>query len=264
MALVTTNQQIEGDDITSFQAVVPTVRVGNYTQISRKTLILAGTQEVVEKAGRKSEKAYQLAKLGKEMKRDMEADLLANKAANAGATGSARVTASMGAWIKTNTDIGATGANPSYTTVPTATRTDGTLRTISEAMLKTVIKLCWDNGASPSTVMVGSGVKQTVSGFSGIATKTIDQSAAKPAVIIGAADVYVSDFGTLRVVPNRFQRSRDAWVLDFDHISVDYLRPFQTIALAKTGDADKTLLLAEYGLRVNYEKGLGLVADVQA
>jgi hypothetical protein len=84
-----------------------------------------------------------------------------------------------------------------------------------------------------------------------------------PATIIGAADVYVSDFGTVTVIPNRFQRNRDAFVLDFDYVEVDYLRPFKTVPLAKTGDAEKRMLIVEYGLRVKHEAALALAADLR-
>ena len=70
-AASTTNAQIEGDDITSFTAVTATVRLGNYTQISRKDVIIAGTLEAVDKAGRRSELSYQMAKKSAEIKRDM-------------------------------------------------------------------------------------------------------------------------------------------------------------------------------------------------
>jgi hypothetical protein len=259
----TTNQHIEGDDITSFDAVTPTVRLANYTQISRKTLIVSGTQEKVESAGRRSDLAYQAGLRGKELKRDMERDFLWNKGAAAGTSSTPRVAGSLLAFVKTNVNKASDGLNPVYTSIPTDVRTDSTVnRTYEESLLKDVIQKCWTEGASPSTVMVGPINKQRMSGFAGIATKTIDQTAAKPAVIIGAADVYVSDFGTLRVVPNRFQRERDVHVLDFNYISIAYLRPFQTIALAKTGDAEKRLMLAEYTLKVHNEKALGLVADV--
>jgi hypothetical protein len=264
-AAVSTNQQIEGDDITSFGAVTPTVRLGNYVEISRKTLIVADTQEEIEKAGRKSEIGYQLAKLGKELKRDMEKSALENKAAVAGSSGVARVTAGLGAWVKTNVDKEATGVNPVYTTLPNDDRTDSASpRAFTETMLKNVISQCWTSGAEPSIIMVGAFNKGAISAFSGIATKTIDQSTAKPAVIVGAADVYVSDFGVFRVVANRFQRARDAWILDPEYVSLVFLRPFRTNKLAKTGDAEKRYLLAEWGTKVKNEKAIGLVADLTA
>lgn len=261
-AAVDNNQHIEGDDIAAFDASAQTVRVGNYTEIARKTVIVSGTQEAVEKAGRKSDLARQIAKKGKEMKRDMEKSLLANKAAAAGAAATARTTGSLLAWVKTNVDKEATGVDPVYTTIPTDTRTDGVARALTEAMFKNVIADCWTNGGSPKIAMVGAFNKGAMSAFTGVATKTIDQSAAKPATVVGAVDIYVSDFGTLRIVPNRFQRARDLHVLDFEMVSVEYLRPFRTSPLAKTGDAEKRLLLSEFMLKVKNEKGLGLVADL--
>lgn len=256
------NAQIEGDDVTTFEAATPTVRMGNYTQISRKEVIISDTSEVVNKAGRKSELSYQVAKKGKEMKRDMEKKLLANKAAVAGAAGTARETASILAFIKTNVDKEAGGVNPVYTTVPNDVRTDGTPRAFTEAMLKNGIQLQWAEGGSADTILVNGTQKVAISGFDGIATSTYNLSSAKQSVIIGAADVYVSDFGTLFVVADRFMRSTDALILDFDLISLRYLRPFKTVPLAKTGDAEKRMLIAEYGLQVNQEKGLALVTDL--
>lgn len=264
-AAVTTNAQIEGDDVSSLDAVTPTTRLGNYTQIARKTVIIAGTEEVVNKAGRNSEIAYQTAKKGNELKRDIETGLLANTGAAAGSTSTARFTGSVLAFIKTNTDkgVGATpGVDPVYTTSPTGVRTDGTTRAFTEAMLKNVIALAWGNGGEPKTVMVNASQKAAISGFSGIATKTYYQSAAKTAAIIGAADVYVSDFGTLTVLPNRFMRSREALVLDWKYLAVNYLRPFATKPLATTGDAEKRLILVEYGLKVNHEASCGGVFDL--
>lgn len=261
----TTNRHIEGDDISTFTQVTPTVRLQNYAQISRKEFIISGTAERVKKAGRKSEMAYQAAKKGKELKRDMETLLLMNAGASAGNASTARVSAALPAFVKTNVSKANDGVNPVYTTLPTDVRTDSSApRTFTEDLLKSVIQLCWSAGAEPAVVMVNGHNKQVASTFAGVATKTIDQTSAKPAKIIGAADIYVSDFGVLRIIPNRFQRGTDAWVLDFKHISVDYLRPFQTMPLAKTGDAEKRLMLAEYGLRVHNEKALGLVADVEA
>ena len=267
-AASTTNAQIEGDDVSSYDSTTATVRVGNYTQVSRKTLILSGTLESVDKAGRRSELAYQLAKRSAELKRDMESIMLTNQAASGGSSGvstALRKTGSLLAFIKTNTDKGTGGADPSYTTQPNATRTDATdanLRTFTETILKSVIQKVWAAGGTPKILMVGPVNKQRVSGFAGIAELRRDVAGNKPGVIIGAADVYVSDFGAVSVVPNRFQRERDAFVLDPEYASVAFLRPFQTVELAKTGDAEKRMILVEWGLKVNTEAAHGLAADL--
>lgn len=260
-AASSSNAQLEGDDVAVFDAVVPTVRLGNYTQIARKTLIISGTAESVDKAGRKSELAYQIAKKGSELKLDMETGLLANQGAVAGSANVPRQTASILAFVKTNTDKGATGVDPVYTNVPTAARTDGTIRAFTETLLKNVIVKGWQSGAHLKTIMLGATQKLAFSAFTGIATKTSQQTTAKMAAIIGAADVYVSDFGTLTVVPNRNMRNRDVLLLDWDFVGVSYLRPFQTVALAKTGDAEKRMMIVEYMHRVNNEAAVGIVAD---
>jgi hypothetical protein len=267
-AASTTNAQVEGDDITTFDSTAATVRLGNYTQISNKTLLISGTLESVDKAGRRSELAYQLAKRSAEIKRDMESICLTNQAAAAGSAGvstALRKTGSLLAFLKTNTDKGTGGADPSYTSSPTATRTDATaanLRTFTEEILKSVIQKVWASGGTPKVLMVGPVNKARVSGFAGIAEIRREVTGNRQATIIGAADVYVSDFGSVNVVPNRFQRERDAFVLDPEYAAVSFLRPFSTVQLAKTGDAEKRMLVVEWGLKVNTEAAHGLAADL--
>jgi hypothetical protein len=256
------NAALEGDDISSFQAVTPTARVGNYTQISTKNVIISGTLEAVDKAGRRSELTYQLAKMGAELKRDMESALLANQAAVAGNTTTARRTAGLPAWLTSNTSFGTGGADPTVGSTPTAARTDGTQRAFTETLLKEVVAEVWTSGGTPKMLMVGAFNKQAASAFSGIATKFRDVPAGQQAQIIGAADVYVSDFGTINIVPNRFQRARDAFVVDPEYASLAILRPIQQTELAKTGDAEKRLMLVEYGLKVSNQAAHGIVADL--
>ena len=263
LAAAAANKQLEGDDITSFDSVTATVRMQNYAQISRKTIVLSATEEVVNKAGRRSELAYQIAKRGSELKRDQEFTMLNGAVAAAGNTTTARGTASLGAFIKTNVDMRTNGANPSYTTLPNSARTDGNVRTFTETILKNVIQQVWTSGGTPKILMTGPVNKQRVSGFSGIASSRFNiDGGARPATIIGAADIYVSDFGNVQVVPNRFQRERDAWVLDPEYAKMTTLRPYQQIELAKTGDAEKRMLIVEWGHKVLAENAHGLAADL--
>ena len=257
------NAQLEGDDVTSYDSVTATVRLTNYAQISRKTIILSNTEEVVNKAGRRSELAYQIAKRGSELKRDQEYVMLNGGIAVAGNTTTARVTGSLGAFVKTNYDMQTNGANPSYTTLPNSARTDGNVRTFTETILKNVIQQVWTQGGTPKILMVGPVNKQRVSGFSGIASARYNINGGdRPATIIGAADIYVSDFGQVQVVPNRFQRERDAWVIDPEYAKMTVLRPYQQVELAKTGDAEKRMLIVEWGLKILTEKAHGIAADL--
>jgi len=263
LAAAAANKQIEGDDVSSFDSVTATVRLQNYAQISRKTIILSATEEVVNKAGRRSELAYQIAKRSAELKRDQEFTMLNSAVAAAGSTSTARGTASLGAFIKTNVDMQTNGANPSYTTLPSSARTDGNVRTFTETILKNVIQQVWTAGGTPKILMCGPVNKQRVSGFSGIASSRFNINGGdKPATLVGAVDVYVSDFGNVSVIANRFQRERDAWVLDPEYAKMVVLRPYQQIELAKTGDAEKRMLLVEWGHKVLAENAHGLAADL--
>jgi len=257
------NAQLEGDDVGTFDSVVATVRLTNYAQIARKTIVLSNTEEVVNKAGRRSELAYQIAKRGSELKRDQEFTFLNGAVAAAGNTTTARATASLGAFVKTNTDKQTNGTDPSYTTLPNSARTDGNVRTFTETILKNVIQKVWSAGGTPKILMVGPVNKQRVSGFSGIASSRFNiNGGEKPAVLIGAVDIYVSDFGNVAVIANRFQRERDGWIIDPEYAKMTVLRPYQQIELAKTGDAEKRMLLIEFGHKVMAENAHGLCADL--
>jgi hypothetical protein len=259
-AATTNNAAVEGADA-SDATLSPTTRLGNYTQILQKTIKVSGTLDAVNKAGRKSEKAYQLAKASQELKRDLETILLSNQGGSAGTTNStARKMASLLSWIKTNSSAQTNGGDP--TTIGVSTRTDGNTRTFTEALLKEVVAEVFTSGGSPKVLMVGPSGKQKVSSFTGIGETRFNVTGAKPSTIIGAADIYVSDFGNMSVVPNRFMRTRDALILDPEYAALAYLRPFQTNELAKAGDSDKTQVLVEVTLEVKNEAAHGIVADL--
>lgn len=261
---VATNHQIEGDDLgNTYTAVTATTRLGNYTQILRKDFLLSRTEQVVNKAGRSDERGYQAAKAAKELKRDWESSLTANNAAVAGDDTTARETGGLTAWIKTNVDSSNTNSvDPVWSTAPTGARSDGVQRAFTETILKSVVKQVWDAGGDPSILMVGSFNKQEVSGFSGIAGQRFMVPDAEPGTIIGAADIYVSDFGNLSVVPNRFQRARDAFVLDPSRARARVLDGYMLHEMAKTGDGDKYMLTYEAGLQIDNEAAHGLAADL--
>lgn len=258
LASAANNVQLDGDDIASFTAIVPAVRIGNRTQISRKVFLISGTEQAITKAGRKDEVAYQIGLKGKELKRDMETGLTQNTTSVTGSTGVARQTRGLEGWVGgTNSSLGATGvaAAPSTNTAPT----DGTARAFTESLLKTVQQLCFTAGGNPDTLMVGPTQKQTVSTFTGNATRFVK---AETNTLEANVNVYVGDFGELKVVPNRFQRNRTAFLLQMDMFQLQMLRPFQVVELAKTGDADKRLLVVEYGLQSNQEAASGAIRDL--
>lgn len=256
-AAVTNNAVIEGDEAT-LDASTATARIGNYTQIMDKTVVITGTQEAVDKAGRASELAYQIAKKSKELKRDIESTLLTNQARAAGSSSAARTFGSMGAWIATNSNKASDGTDPTASDGSDA-RNDGTQRALTEDMLKDVIKGTWNAGGNPSVIMVGPFNKQKISGFTGGNTRF---DASEDKTLYTSIDVYSSDFGDLEVVPNRFSRDRDALVLDMDYWSVGFLRDFTMHELSKTGDAEKRQILAELTLISRNEGASGGVFDL--
>jgi hypothetical protein len=264
-ASTTANALVEGADATAAD-LSPTSRIGNYTQIVGKTVQVSGTLEAVDKAGRKSEKAYQLAKASSEIKRDIETIITANQGQTAGTSNStARKMGSLLSYIKTNTSkngTSVTGVDP--TTVGVSTRTDGTTRTFTETILKDVIAKVFVSGGTPSVLFVSPAQKQVVSGFTGLAAQRYQVPTSGQATILAGADLYQSDFGVLQIVPNRFMRTRDALILDPEYAALAYLRPFQTNELAKAGDSDKTQILAELTLEVRNEAAHGGAFDLIA
>lgn len=262
------NRQVEGDDA-SFTTASPTTRVGNYTQISRKTVVISGTYDKVRKAGRDSEVAYQLAKQSKELKRDMEYALITNQASSAGGTATARSSAGLESWISGNRIVASgntTGTTPGYSSGTVAAPTDGTATaTLTEALLKSALQAAWTDGGDPSVVSVGPYQKSTIASFAGankFAGTYNTQKGTNQGLLLGAVDVYISDFGEHKIMLNRYQRDRTVLCIDPEYVGVAYLRPFQQTELAKTGDAEKRMMLAEYTLVVKNPDAHAKVQDL--
>lgn len=255
-AAVTTNKVVEGDDVDA-DAAAATTRLGNYTQLSDKAVSITSRQDAVSKAGRKSEMAYQVAKRARALKRDMESVLTQNQIKAAGNSSTASALASLECWIADNDSFGAGGASP--TGDGTDAPTDGTQRAFTEALMKTVIQDVWNDGGDPDCLMVGGFNKQAVSGFTGGST-SFDKSEDKK--LVAAVDVYESDFGTIKVIPNRFQRSRSAFLLQKDMWAVCYLQPFKLEDLGKTGHSNRKLLSVEFTLEARNEKASGAIRDL--
>jgi hypothetical protein len=256
------NAVLEGDDATT-DAATPTVRLGNINQISDKVARVTGTQQAINKAGRDNELDYQKILKGKELKRDMETILVgSNQAKVGGDATTARKTASVLSWIKTNTEKGTAGSPADPTNADgTGTRTDGTARAFTEALLKSALQKIWISGGDPDKIMLGGFNKQVMSTFTGRGTP-MDATGTKK--IVASVDVYESDFGTLKVVANRFSRARDALILQSDMWALATLRNMKTIPLAVTGDSVRHQIITEYALECRNEKSSGGVFDLTA
>ena len=262
------NAVVEGDDRTG-TALTPTERVGNYVQLFDAVAVVTSTQEKVKKAGRSSEMKYQVAKKFKEIKRDIEAMVLSNNPAVAGNSTTARKSAALGAMIYTNISSGVGGSTTAHTSgAATTAPVAGTNRTFTEALLKTVLQSVYTNsGDMPTIISLTPSHKATFSGFTGIAVNRFQVQKGKQGVIVGGADVYMSDFGELTVVPNYVQATANAntaFVLNPEYAGLAYLQEFKSEPLAKTGHTEKELVSAELCLVVTSEKAHGKVADLTA
>lgn len=254
------NASIQGDDLAN-ESRANTVRVGTHTQIFTKVVGASTTVEWTNKAGRKSELARELMKAGREMKTDMEKRFLGNYASVAAAAGVAGKTAGALAWLTTNTSLGSTGANGGFSAGIVAAATNGTQRTYTETLLKTVLQSIWVAGGNPKMVFTNGTQKQTEATFAGLAQQR-RETGNKRVTIVAGADIYVSDFGEVQFVPDRFASTRDALIIDPEYWDVGVGEGMTTNALAKTGLADRKEMHTEVALRCLNEGASGAVRDL--
>jgi hypothetical protein len=263
----TTNRVIEGEDTPGEEDGTLGRRFGNYTQISDKVVSVSNTSEAVDAAAENVQRlAAQVALKLKEMKRDMEAMLTQNIAAAAGASGTARQAAGLPAFLRTNIVLGSGGAAPTLSGTtsgfPNAALTPGTAIALTETRLNNVIQACWNEGATPSIIMVNANNKRVISQtFTGNATRYKDAIDKR---LTAAIDVYDSDFGELTVVPNRFQQTTasnnfSVYVLDPEYAELVFLETPRQTELAQTGHAKRRMVHCEYTLKVSNEKAHGAV-----
>lgn len=262
------NAVIEGDDRTG-TAITPTQRVANTVQLFDKTVVVSTTQEKTKSAGRSSEMKYQISKAMVELKRDVEAMVLSDNVAVQGNSTTARKSAGLGALIYTNVSHGGAGATPAHTSgLATTAQTAGTNRAFTETLLKTVLQSVFTNSGEFATLIsLTPSHKVTFSGFAGIAANRYNVPKGKQGVIVGGADVYMSDFGELTVVPNYVQATANAntaFVLNPEFAGIAYLGGYKSEPLAKTGHTTKELVSVEGTLVVTAERSHGKVANLTA
>lgn len=255
-----TNANIEGDDAAPATPAA-TTRLGNYTQILKKHAVVTGTQEAVDKAGRKSEMAYQMARRMKEIKRDLEASMIGGAAVGnakvAGNDTTAREMGSFYTYMTSNVSVGGTGAVSSGD--GSDVMTTGTDRDLTEAILETVLQSCYTNGGDPNMLCVSPTNKGVVSDFTtGAATRYVTTDDKK---LNASIDVYVGDFHTLKVVPCRQLVGDNVIALDPEYVAFAELRPISSKNLAVTGDSMRKEIVWEGTLEVCNEAAHGLIAD---
>lgn len=259
----------EGDEYV-FDAITPPDRMGNYTQIMRKTWIISGTQEVVDEAGNVQKRRYQKLKKGIEIRKDTELAIVTNNASVGGAT---REFGGLPTWVETNVSRGSGGANGGFddATGLTTAATNGTQRAFTKAIVDDVAQQGYNSGANFRSLYVSPYIKSVFVTFMSDANVApfryaVDNGNGNS--IIANADIYEGPYGKLMVKPNRVMATnagvaRNAFFLDNDMVSFLWLRKIQNDSnLAKTGDADKGVIIGEGTLKVSNEKGIGIAADL--
>jgi hypothetical protein len=269
LAAPAANIQLEGDEYT-FGSTTPAVRYGTYTQIMRKDGIISGTQDATNNAGSVEQVKYQKLKKGVELRKDAEFAIVDTNAQVAGAT---REFGSLNTWITSNVSRGASGANGGYNigTGLTAAPTPGTLRAFTKTLLDTVMQAGYTNGANFRHLVVSPYIKSVFVTFmsdANVAAFRYAASSGKDNSIVANADVYEGPFGKVMVHPNRVMAgsagvARNAFLIDPEFLQFGWFRKIkEDKEVAKTGDAQKFVLLGEGALKVRNEKGLGVCADI--
>ena len=288
LASAANNAHIDGDEFAGDSLTVAD-RVGNYHQISRKDLVVSRRSNIVNKAGRRSEMAYQVAKGGKELRRDIEVAATQRKIAKIGSATVAPEAAGVPAWITTNLDRGASGTAPSLSGTgtnagsgyPSAVGSPGTQRGLTETTILSECRAAYEAGGNPNMIMVPPSIKQSLSSYlftsedRRVATPYQDhgKNPRSGVSVVGAVDVYVTDFEVMDIVPNRFTPEGDAgtdtddvgteiYILDTEYWAMSYLDGYHIEDIAKVGDHRRRMLLADWTVCSKNEAASALIADV--
>jgi len=281
LAQAATNIGVEGDDAT-FTSLTSPSRFGNYTQILSKVFLVSDTLEASKKAGRGSEVARGAMVKMRELKRDMEYAITTNQPGTAGGSATGRSMAGMETWIAgyygnslvgtatattQNSSVQSASAAASATTpsassgVPGTAPTDGTAGALTSAAFSAALGGAWSNGGDPSIILTSAKQKTVIDGFTSVATRFVDVDAATQAPIIGAANVYVSDYGRHTIVLHRYMRTSVVLCLDPNYWAIAFLRRPMARELARTGDGTKYQIITEATLVArNYQANGKVVA----
>lgn len=247
------NKMIDGDDAV-LDAQVATLRLGNHLQIFNGAVGVSRRANIVKKAGRTLEMPYIKGKKMLEIKRNIEAMVLsATQVAIAATTSVAGQSGGLGVQCVTNPLHNGAGATAAWTSgAPTAAITAGTNRTFTKALLDTACQNIYTtSGQFAEMLVVSPNHKGLFSAFASIAQNRFEVKGKQQGVVVGGAEVYMSDFGAISVVPHYLLAAADtAYVLNTDYLDLAFLDGFKTVDLAKTGDSDRVLITADCCLAV--------------
>lgn len=273
----TANAVIDGSDAVGNDTKTGQ-RVGNHCQISDKIVRVSYRADASDTIGRAKELAYQLMRRQQELKRDVEAIALLNQAsvADNGSTIAGKV-GGLPSWIETSAYNGTAGGYDTATGL-TVARTPGVRTAITEDGIKQAVEDVYMEGGDPTKLMSIPSVISKISEYmftasARIATLTSEQGSAREKMTAkGSVNVFVTDFGTLTLVPNRLQQTyldsggvnsaADVFILDPEYVSLCYLYGYRTDTLAKTGLAENRQMSVDWTLVVNTEKAHAIIGDI--
>ena len=281
-----TNAVIDGSDASGNNTVLG-LRVGNHHQISTKVVRTSFRADASDVIGRTKELSYQMMRRQQELRRDVEAIVLTNQASFADTGAAAGKVGGLPSWLTTNFSAGATGAVGGFqSSGVTALRTYGTARALTETLVRDAVQSVYTQGGDPSIMMSVPGTIRKFSEYlftssARVATLMSDQGkSASAATAMGSVNVFVTDFGTLKLVPNRLQTpyvgtpgsttgvyssagtSADVFILDPSYLAMTYLKGYRTEELAKTGLAENRQMSVDWSLIVNTEKSHAIIGDI--
>lgn len=240
----------EGDDATLTTGSTVPVAKTNVCQINSIAYGVSGTVEVVGKYGRDSELAYYGAKAARDLKNSVDYDLGGRNQVKDG-TGPPRRMAPFMVYVS-NCVAGAGGAAASGQD-GTTTVTLGTETAFVQANIDTAMASAYAAGAKPTRLVTTAkqkGVFSTFDGIGNLVTASVTRSDRSGQTVYANADVYVSNFGTLEVLPSRHVHTAEggdsAFLIDPEYLKVAYLRSWTQHDLAKTGDSMRRQLLVEW------------------
>jgi Family of unknown function (DUF5309) len=252
------NAQFEGFQLSNGPSQ-PTIRLNNVTQISERDATVSGSQEESDAAGKGSEMAHQMAIAAKVLKSDMESILVSRQPRVDGDVAQAttpRTTEAMSHWIARAVDknsvagaavAGVTTGLPTTAGGAFAAVAGGSQLSITESMLGDAMQAAYTNGASPTLWVVPPGPKRTISTFTGRSTTQVLVGKTE---VVSTVDVIATDFGRIKVIPTRWNPADVALLIDPDYAAVSFFRAFRQYLMARVGDAETRMIVAEWGVEM--------------
>jgi hypothetical protein len=251
--------KVEQGNQSSRTARTPPLRYGNRTQIVEDVFGVTGTQEVVDKAGEKSEYNRQLAKTMVELKKDIEFAILQNTTAIAAGAGVAPQARGLFGFMSDNVSLGVGGvaANPLTNTAAV----DGTQRAFTETLMKGVLQQMFDNGADMEN-LYGLMPSTQRSAFDAFLAGTTRFDKAEDKTLTATLEIYIGPFGRVKTVNARHMRQREVAFINPEFLELAILRSMKDTPLGVTGDTKDVLVNCEFTLRDYNPKAHGAVLDL--